>query len=73
MMTLDDIKNPSPEDISEALLIWSKEMGELKKSITIPDPDNNFDAQPLIRASEMIDDLEILLSTIEKYNDKNSS
>ena len=52
---------------------WSKEMGELKKSITIPDPDNNFDAQPLIRASEMIDDLEILLSTIEKYNDKNSS
>ena len=73
MMTLDDIKNASPEDISEALLIWSKEMGELKKSITIPDPDNNFDAKLLIRASEMIDDLQILLSTIEKYNDKNSS
>lgn len=74
MMTLDDIKNASPEDISKALLIWSN---------TIPDPDNNFDAQLLIRASEMIDDLQTLsmnmylidlqYSTIEKYNDKNSS
>ena len=73
-MTLDDIKNASPEDISEALLIWSN---------TIPDPDNNFDAQLLIRASEMIDDLQTLsmnmylidlqYSTIEKYDDKNSS
>ena len=74
MMTLDDIKNASPEDISKALLIWSN---------TIPDPDNNFDAQLLIRASEMIDDLQTLsmnmylidlqYSTIEKYDDKNSS
>lgn len=74
MMTLDDIKTASPEDISKALLIWSN---------TIPDPDNNFDAQLLIRASEMIDDLQTLsmnmylidlqYSTIEKYNDKNSS
>ena len=73
-MTLDDIKTASPEDISKALLIWSN---------TIPDPDNNFDAQLLIRASEMIDDLQTLsmnmylidlqYSTIEKYNDKNSS
>ena len=73
-MNLDDIKTASPEDISEALLIWSN---------TIPDPDNNFDAQLLIRASEMIDDLQTLsmnmylidlqYSTIEKYNDKNSS
>ena len=55
MMTLDDIKNPSPEDISEALLIWSN---------TIPDPDNNFDAQLLIRASEMIDDLQMLFVNI---------
>ena len=74
MMTLDDIKTASPEDISKALLIWSN---------TIPDPDNNFDAQLLIRASEMIDDLQTLsmnmylidlqYSTIEKYDDKNSS
>ena len=73
-MNLDDIKTASPEDISKALLIWSN---------TIPDPDNNFDAQLLIRASEMIDDLQTLsmnmylidlqYSTIEKYNDKNSS
>ena len=73
-MTLDDIKTASPEDISKALLIWSN---------TIPDPDNNFDAQLLIRASEMIDDLQTLsmnmylidlqYSTIEKYDDKNSS
>ena len=74
MITLDDIKTASPEDISKALLIWSN---------TIPDPDNNFDAQLLIRASEMIDDLQTLsmnmylidlqYSTIEKYDDKNSS
>ena len=74
MMTLNDIKTASPEDISKALLIWSN---------TIPDPDNNFDAQLLIRASEMIDDLQTLsmnmylidlqYSTIEKYDDKNSS
>ena len=73
-MNLDDIKTASPEDISKALLIWSN---------TIPDPDNNFDAQLLIRASEMIDDLQTLsmnmylidlqYSTIEKYDDKNSS
>lgn len=46
MLTLDDIKNASLEEISEALLVWAN---------TIPDQKNNFDAQLLIRASEIID------------------
>ena len=46
MLTLDDIKDASLEEISEALLIWAN---------TIPDKKNNFDAQLLIRASEIID------------------
>ena len=46
MLTLDDIKDASLEEISEALLIWAD---------TIPDKKNNFDAQLLIRASEIID------------------
>lgn len=53
MMTLDDIKTASLEDISEALLIWSN---------TIPDPDNNFDAQLLIRASGIIDIMDSLIN-----------
>lgn len=57
MITLDDIKNASLEEISEALLIWAN---------TIPDQKNNFDAQLLIRASEIIDHTIFVVEGISK-------
>ena len=59
MMTLDDIKNASLEEISEALLIWAD---------TIPDKKNNFDAQLLIRASNIINVLDALLNLVSEVN-----